>query len=225
MPIPNGWMLTSCHQLHLQRPLRLSDQCLEFMDFLMLLSQITVHLLWAKSSKHLYARMASSMWLLSRTTSPPCNGQAKRAVQTLKRGLKCTPGNSIQEKLSRFLFDSKITPHTTMGVPPCEMLMNHRLKSSYFGTIPSWDIRESWKSSSQWKQKEPHDQRSLRQFTENDKVCVQDFTTIESQSGFLEQLLKLLVYCPTRSSCTMEQLYEDVLTMFERERTQLSTRI
>ena len=31
--------------------------------------------------------------------------------------------------------------------------------------------------SRQTKQKELHDQRSLRQFTENDKVYVQDFTT------------------------------------------------
>ena len=46
---------------------------------------------------------------------PSTNGQAERAMQTLKRGLKCTPGNSVQEKLSRFLFGYRITPHNDNG--------------------------------------------------------------------------------------------------------------
>ena len=46
---------------------------------------------------------------------PSTNGQADRAVQTLKRGLKCTPGNSVHYR---------ITPHTTTSVPPCEMLLS-----------------------------------------------------------------------------------------------------
>ena len=52
---------------------------------------------------------------------PSTNGQAERAVQTLIRGLKCTPGNSVQERLTRFLFDYWITPHTITGVPPYEV--------------------------------------------------------------------------------------------------------
>ena len=105
---------------------------------------------------------------------PSTNGQAERAVQTLKRGLKCTPGNSVQEKLSRFLFGYRITPHTTTGVPPCEMLMNRRLRSRLDLFHPEMSGKVE---SRQAKQKELHDQRSLRQFTENDKVYVQDFTT------------------------------------------------
>ena len=48
--------------------------------------------------------------------------------------------------------------------------------------------------SRQAKQKELHDQRSLRQFTENDKVYVQDFTT-RKPKWFQEQLSRLLVHC------------------------------
>ena len=106
---------------------------------------------------------------------PSTNSQAERAVQTLKRGLKCTPGNSVQEKkLSRFLFGYRIMPHTTTGVPPCEMLMNRRLRSRLDLFHPEISGKVE---SRQAKQKELHDQRSLRQFTENDKVYVQDFTT------------------------------------------------
>ena len=99
---------------------------------------------------------------------PSSNGQAERAVQTLKRGLKCTPGNSVQEKLSRFLFDYRITPHTTTGVPPCEMLMNRSLRSRLDLFHPEISGKVE---SHQAKQKELHDQRLLRQFTENDSVC------------------------------------------------------
>lgn len=53
---------------------------------------------------------------------PSTNGLAKCAV-TLKLALKSMPSGSIQEKLSRFLFRYRITPHSTTGVPPAELLM------------------------------------------------------------------------------------------------------
>ena len=38
-------------------------------------------------------------------------------------------GNSLETKLSCFLFQYRLTPHTTMGVVPAEMLMGRRPKS------------------------------------------------------------------------------------------------
>jgi len=49
------------------------------------------------------------------------NGLAERAVQTVKRGLKATKGDSLQERLSNFLFTYHITPHTTMGIAPAQL--------------------------------------------------------------------------------------------------------
>ena len=60
---------------------------------------------------------------------PSTNSLAERGVQTLKRGLKHTAGSTVQEKLSRFLFNYRITPHSTTAVAPCELLMKHRLRS------------------------------------------------------------------------------------------------
>ena len=65
-------------------------------------------------------------------------------------------------------------PHMTTGVPPCVMLMNHRLRSRLDLFHP--DVSGKVESH-QAKQKELRDQRSLRQFTENEQVYVQDFTT------------------------------------------------
>ena len=44
---------------------------------------------------------------------PSSNSHAERAVQTFKLGIKRTEGNSIQERLSKFLFTYRITPHTS----------------------------------------------------------------------------------------------------------------
>ena len=54
---------------------------------------------------------------------PSSNGLVERAVQTVKRGLKCTEGNTMQHKLSNFLFKYRIIPHTTTGVSPAELLI------------------------------------------------------------------------------------------------------
>ena len=49
---------------------------------------------------------------------PSTNGLAERAVQTVKQSLKQINGNSVEEKLSKFLLTYRITPHTTTGIPP-----------------------------------------------------------------------------------------------------------
>ncbi len=41
---------------------------------------------------------------------PSSNGLAELAVQTFKQGLKRTSGATIQERLSKFLFQYRITP-------------------------------------------------------------------------------------------------------------------
>ena len=45
---------------------------------------------------------------------PASNGLAKRAVQTLKIGLKITSG-ALEDRLAWFLFQYHLTPHSTTG--------------------------------------------------------------------------------------------------------------
>jgi len=60
---------------------------------------------------------------------PASNGLAERAVQTLKMGLKKMTVGNIEDKLARFLFQYRITPHTTTGQSPAELLMGRRPRS------------------------------------------------------------------------------------------------
>lgn len=59
---------------------------------------------------------------------PSSNGLAERGVQTLKLGLKKLQG-PIPKRLTHFLFHYRITPHSTTGSSPAELLMNRRLRS------------------------------------------------------------------------------------------------
>ena len=103
---------------------------------------------------------------------PSTNGLAERGVQTLKRGLKRTAGSTVQEKLSRLLFNYRITPHSTTAVAPCELLMKRRLRSRLDLIHP--DITKKVESK-QEKQKSAHDTKQpLRKFTVNDHVLVRN---------------------------------------------------
>ena len=53
---------------------------------------------------------------------PSSNGLAERAVRIVKQPLKSGEGNSIQEKLSKFLFKYRITPQSSTEISPAELL-------------------------------------------------------------------------------------------------------
>ena len=61
--------------------------------------------------------------------SPATNGQAERAVQSLKRGLREMSHGTVEQRLTKFLFKHRINPHSTTGIPPAKLLMGHRLRS------------------------------------------------------------------------------------------------
>ena len=60
-------------------------------------------------------------------THPATNGLAERAVQTFKAAMKKAPPNtSIETRVSRFLFHYRLTPHSTTGISPAELLLSRR---------------------------------------------------------------------------------------------------
>ena len=60
---------------------------------------------------------------------PSSNGLAEKAVQIVKQGLKKAGTGTLKAKLARLLFNYHITPHTTTGVSPAQLLMGRNLKS------------------------------------------------------------------------------------------------
>ena len=105
---------------------------------------------------------------------PSTNGLAERAVQTVKQGLRQMKGASVEEKLSKFLHKYRITPHSTTGISPSELLMGRRLRSRLDLLHPDLPGKVEGK---QWKQKLSHDtSRTDRKFQEGDEVYAEDFS-------------------------------------------------
>ena len=59
---------------------------------------------------------------------PLSNGLADRAVQTFKNAVTKLDG-PMEVRLSQFLFKYRITPQTTTGVSPTQLLMGRRLRT------------------------------------------------------------------------------------------------
>ena len=104
---------------------------------------------------------------------PSSNGQAERAVQIVKQALRSGEGNNVQEKLSKFLFTYRITPHSTTRLPPTELLMGRRPRSRLDMLFP--DVGRTVVNA-QEKQKKYHDNsKKLRIFSVGDKVLAKNF--------------------------------------------------
>ena len=85
---------------------------------------------------------------------PASNGLAERAVQTFKKGMKKMSGGSVETRVSEFLARYRITPQTSTGVSPAELLLGRKPRSRLDLVYPEIGrkVRQSQAS-----QKEAHD--------------------------------------------------------------------
>ncbi len=60
---------------------------------------------------------------------PATNGLAERAVQIVKNGLKREKEGSLSLRLSKVLFNYRISPHNTTNVTPAELMFGRVIKS------------------------------------------------------------------------------------------------
>ena len=89
---------------------------------------------------------------------PSSNGLAERVVQTFKLGMKKQSTESLQTKLSHFLFHYRLTPNTTTGIAPAELLLNRRPRS-YLDFMAPHSLKDRVQQQ-QLKQKCQHDQHA-----------------------------------------------------------------
>ena len=60
---------------------------------------------------------------------PASNGLVERAVQTFKQGMKQGKDGTLNMRLSRFLLRYRITPHSSTGSSPAELMMGRKLRT------------------------------------------------------------------------------------------------
>ena len=82
--------------------------------------------------------------------------------------------DTLQTRVSRFIFHYRTTPHTTTGVSPAELLMGRRLRTHLSCLIPD----SSQVASRQENQKRYYDKNTKhKKVTEGQTVMVRDFTS------------------------------------------------
>ena len=84
---------------------------------------------------------------------------------------------SLETRIQRFLFDYRITPHSTTGISPANLLMNRQPKSKLDLVLPNLSKRIT---DVQGKQKQQHDQHTKCQsFNPGDKVLARNYNDTE----------------------------------------------
>ena len=117
---------------------------------------------------------------------PSSNGLAERANQVVKRGLKKVKAGSMRTRLSKILFAYRLTPQTTTGVAPAELLIGRRPRSRLDLLKPYTADKVEKK---QMDQKKQHDQNARgRNFGVGDKAFVRNYHQGEKWlSGFIKK--------------------------------------
>ena len=111
---------------------------------------------------------------------PASNGEAERFIRTFKEAMKAgrNDGLTVPHRLASFLLTYRTTPHSTTGIPPCELLMGRQLRTR-------WDLLKPDMSNTvrqrQEKQKERHDRHvRFRRFEVGQSVMVRNFGSGDS---------------------------------------------
>ena len=111
--------------------------------------------------------------LMSAPYHPSSNGLAERAVQTFKTNISKLTSGSLADKISTFLFHNHLTPQSTTGLSPAELLQNRRLRSRLDLIKPDLNAKVEHK---QTLQKNYHDDHSRSQkFKMGDLVYARNF--------------------------------------------------
>ena len=109
----------------------------------------------------------------------------ERVVQVFKQGMCKQSTGSIHDKIARLLLQYRITPHSTTGTTPAEMLLGRKLRSHLDLLKPNIGQKVIDK---QQQQKNFHDAHCReRIFSEGESVCKEQFERQEMDTRLYHQ--------------------------------------
>ena len=104
---------------------------------------------------------------------PASNGLVERAVQTVKEGLRKLSSGCLETNLSQFLFQYRLTPHTTTGQSPAQLLLGRRPRSQLDLLHPDLTSRVEHKQELEKQRYDKH--TTVCQFIPDETVFVRNF--------------------------------------------------
>lgn len=102
------------------------------------------------------------------------NGLAERGVQTFKRMMKKCPEGTLTTKVARVLFSYRVTPHTTTGLSPAELLLGRKLRCTLDSIHP--DLSKRVRGNQERQMKDHNKKAKGRWFKTGDSVLTQNFS-------------------------------------------------
>ena len=122
-----------------------------------------------------FCRMNGIHHILVTPYHPSSNGMVERAVQTFKQSFKKLTEGTLEQRLSRLLFMYRLTPHSTTGRSPAELMLGRQPRSRLDLLKPNITQKVEQK---QFSQKLTHDKSSVtRDFQEGEEVYARNFST------------------------------------------------
>ena len=106
---------------------------------------------------------------------PSSNGQAERAVQTVKAGLRKMKG-PLETRVARFLLKYRATPQTTTGLTPAELLMGRKLRTHLNLLYPTKEKQIRQQQERQAQSKGGY-KKYCRPFRVGERVLAKNFAT------------------------------------------------
>ena len=95
---------------------------------------------------------------------PASNGQAERVVRTFKESMKKLSKGDIETKVNRLLFKYRMTPHTSTGVSPSQLMLKREIRTPFHLMQPGSKITPR-----------PEARSAGRKFREGDLVWSKNF--------------------------------------------------
>ena len=169
-----------------------------------------------------FCRLNGTRRVLVAPYHPSSNGLAERAVKTVKQGIAKLTEGSLQDKISRFLYSYRLTPHTTTERPPAELMIGRQLRSRLDLVKPQLEKRVQEK---QQKQKETHDNHAKwRSFKEGEEVFAKNYSGTGDRwlSGKIVQVTGPVSAVIELSNGTRVKKHFDQIRKRETSETQLA---
>ena len=127
----------------------------------------------------LFLEMNGIRHITSAPYQPSTNGQAENAVKSFKNFLKHCAGEDWRIKLDKFLFQYRVTPHSTTGVSPAELMFGRKLRTVLDLVHPNRCVQQTvW--SKQDQQKSNYDSNVSRklELSPESSVMVRNYSTV-----------------------------------------------
>ena len=106
---------------------------------------------------------------------PASNGLVEKMVQTFKERMKRLKQGLLNTRLSRFLFKYRLTPHSTTGALPAEMIFGRKLRSPLDCLKPCIGRTVNRAHEQQRKSYDARAQAQVRDFGISDRVYASNF--------------------------------------------------